>query len=977
MSLDTFSESNLRSLLETALTEYEKKTGTKLLDNTLTIKLQSCNSADAINDVLQEQAQAFHEFRGNDGKVTRWLRRTVHILHTLSTSALGEGVGLPFPPAKAIFAGIGILLVAIKDISASYDALVDLFESTENFLRRLDIYTKIPPTTAMTEIITKILVELLSTLALATQQVKQGRLKKFGMKLLEENETEAVLQRLDRLNHEEARTTATQTLEVVYGLVKNMKVVMDGGKTTSEDIHHALVSMQKIARNMNKFQRDQLQDKSRNWLSPADPSTNYNIACKAHHDGTAMWFFQGTTFREWEVTGSLLWIHGRPGSGKSILCSSIIRQVMRLRDAGLALMAYFYFDFKDTSKQDARAALLSLLIQLCSQSDPCSDVLGRLFSTHSSVGMQPSDDALMKCLREMLALPRNGPTYIILDALDECPKSAGTPSPRESVLELVEWLTKLGRPNLRICVTSRLEADIKANLQHLAPHSVSLHEQSGQQEDINSYVISFTKTDTYMRKWKQEEKELVIERLTRGADGMFRWVFCQLDRLRRCLPGRIRRVLEELPSTLDATYERTLLDIDEDNWAYAHRLLQCITVTSRPLRVEELAEFLAFDFDEDDNNPGFNADWRPEDPDHAILSTCSSLISVVNVEGAAVVQFSHFSVKEFLTSGRIARGRISRFHIPLEPAHLMTARACLAILLQLDGSANKATIKNLPLAFYAAQYWVDHAKFGNVTSHVQDAIQRVFDPTEPYFSVWSWLRRHDRNRESISETPPTPGIPPLHRAAQYDLGDVAEWLITSRFQDPDGLDSFTDTPLYRASAPGSLKVAQVLIKHGANVNALHTPGSRPLHVASFAGRLEILRLLVAGGADVNAQEGDWTPIHWASYQGHLEVVRFLLENGADPNVRLWNGTALHLALECDHSEVAQLLLKSGVDINALGGSGETVLHLASKCVDLNVARQLLERGANIHAKNREVWRQEFIDAPIVTLQLNVDVSHPS
>ncbi|KAH9176592.1 hypothetical protein EDB89DRAFT_78385 [Lactarius sanguifluus] len=340
------------------------------------------------------------------------------------------------------------------------------------------------------------------------------------MKLLGENETEAVLQRLDRLNHEEARTTAAQTMEVVYGLVKNMKVVMDGGKTTSEDIKQALVVMQKIASNVNKFQRDQLQDKSRHWLSPADPSTNYNIACKAYHDGTATWFIQGATFRDWEVTGSLLWIHGRPGSGKSILCSSIIRKITRLCDAGLASMAYFYFDFKDTAKQDARAALSSLLIQLCNQSDPCSDILGHLFSAHSSGGMQPSDETLMGCLRDMLALPRNGPTYIILDALDECPKGAGTPSPRETVLELVEWLTKLGYPNLHVCVTSRPEADIKANLQPLASHCVSLHDESGQREGINDYIVSFTNTDTYMRKWKQEEKELVIERLTRDADGM-------------------------------------------------------------------------------------------------------------------------------------------------------------------------------------------------------------------------------------------------------------------------------------------------------------------------------------------------------------------------------------------------------------------------------------------------------------------------
>ncbi|KAH9083709.1 ankyrin repeat-containing domain protein [Lactarius deliciosus] len=708
--------------------------------------------------------------------------------------------------------------------------------------------------------------------------------------------------------------------------------------------------MQQIASNMNKSQRDQLHDKSRQWLSPADPSTNYNIACKTYHDGTATWFIQGTTFREWQVTGSLLWIHGRPGSGKSILCYSIIRQVTRLCDAGLALMAYFYFDFKDTAKQDARAALSSLLIQLCYQSDPCSDILGRLYSDHRSGGMQPSDDTLAKCLSDMLALPRNGPTYIILDALDECPRSAGTPSPRESALELVRWLTKLGHPNLHVCVTSRPEADITADLQPLASHCVSLHEQSGQQEDINDYIVSFTNTDTYMRKWKQEIKELVIERLTRGVDGMFRWVFCQLDSLRRCLPGRIRRALEELPSTLDATYERTLLDIDEANFAYAHRLFQCITVASRPLRVEELAEFLAFDFDGDDSNPKFDADWRPEDPDHAVLSTCSSLISVVNVEGTAIVQFSHFSVKEFLTSNRIARGRLSRFHIPLEPAHLMAARACITILLQLDGSVSKDTIKELPLAFYAAQYWVDHAKFGDVSLHARDAIRRVFDPTEPYFSAWDWLRDHDGRRESISATPSTPRMPPLHRAAWYDLGDVAEWLITSRSQDPDGL-SGRSTPLYYASASGSLKVAQVLIEHGADVNAPHTPNNRPLHAASASGNLEVLRLLVAGGADVNARDNDWTAVHFASIRGHLEVVRFLLENNADPNVRRWNGNALNQALEHDHSQVAQLLLKYGADIDAPDKSGETLLHQASKHGHLKVAQQLLERGADVHARN--------------------------
>ena len=183
-------------------------------------------------------------------------------------------------------------------------------------------------------------------------------------------------------------------------------------------------------------------------------------------------------------------------------------------------MAYFYFVFNDTAKQDARAALSSLLVQLCYQSDSFSDILSQLLSDHRSGTIQPSDDTLKDCLRDMLALPRNGPIYIILDALDECPKSTGTPSPRESVLELVRWLITLGFPNLHICATSRPEADIKANLQDLASHYVSLHDESGQQQDIHDYIISFMNRNPNTRKWKQTEKELVIRRLTEGANGM-------------------------------------------------------------------------------------------------------------------------------------------------------------------------------------------------------------------------------------------------------------------------------------------------------------------------------------------------------------------------------------------------------------------------------------------------------------------------
>ncbi|KAF8461648.1 hypothetical protein DFH94DRAFT_848349 [Russula ochroleuca] len=170
----------LKSLFETALNEFEKRAGTNLAQHQVISKLVNCESADSVIDVIQEQAQAFRNFRGDGGKLTTWLKRTVNVLYNLSVSEmLCEGASLPFPPAKALFAGIAVLLGAIKDISSSYDALIDLFESFESFLRRLDIYTKIPSTTAMTEIIVKILIELLSTISVAVQQAKQGRLSEL------------------------------------------------------------------------------------------------------------------------------------------------------------------------------------------------------------------------------------------------------------------------------------------------------------------------------------------------------------------------------------------------------------------------------------------------------------------------------------------------------------------------------------------------------------------------------------------------------------------------------------------------------------------------------------------------------------------------------------------------------------------------------------------------------------------------------
>ncbi|KAI9438400.1 hypothetical protein BJY52DRAFT_1421527 [Lactarius psammicola] len=212
-----------------------------------------------------------------------------------------------------------------------------------------------------------------------------------------------------------------------------------------------------------------------------------------------------------------------------------------------------------------------------------------------------------------------------------------------------------------------------------------------------------------MRRWRDKDKELVIKTLTERADGMFRWVFCQLEVLQHCLPQSIRRTLNKLPKSLDETYERVLKEIGMANRDYAHHLLQCLTMATRPLRVEELAEILALDFDGAEGaTPKLNEDWQWEDRQRAVLSICSSLITQVDDGDSWVIQFTHFSVKEFLTSDRLAtsKGDASLFHIKADPAHMTLTKACLGILLQLDGSADNDQIKcSFPLARYASQHW--------------------------------------------------------------------------------------------------------------------------------------------------------------------------------------------------------------------------------------------------------------------------------
>ena len=397
------------------------------------------------------------------------------------------------------------------------------------------------------------------------------------------------------------------------------------------------------------------------------------------------------------------------------------------------------------------------------------------------------------------------------------------------------------------------------------------------------------------------------------------------------------------------------------NWEFAHRLLQCIAVASRPLRVEELAEFLAFDF-ETGPIPEFDEDLRLDDPVDAVLSTCSSLVAVVNVEDYKAIQFSHFSVKEYLTSSRLAESsdNLSRqYHVSMPFAHTLVAQACLGILLHLDNGITRYSLQTFPLAEYAAEHWVGHALLGCVSGNVEDGMKQLFHPRKSHFGIWVWIfDPASWRRTQRAETPSRPRGTPLHYAAIWGLESIVKFLVVEHSQDVHSREFEKEsTPLHEAASRGHVGLTCLLLECGADVAAQDERMWTPLHRASAEGHTDLIRILCKRGGDVKARDDYGSmPLHWASHRGQMEAAHVLLECGADVMARADGGTTpLHEAVNMGHVETARVLLKSGANANAQNDNGSTPLHLASHRGYIKIARLLFEYGADVNTKNLRSW----------------------
>ena len=450
----------------------------------------------------------------------------------------------------------------------------------------------------------------------------------------------------------------------------------------------------------------------------------------------------------------------------------------------------------------------------------------------------------------------------------------------------------------------------------------------------------------------------------------FRWVFCQLEVLRDCLPPSVRSTLDELPESLDETYERVLKEIKKPNRGHARRLLSCLVAAVRPLRVEELAEVLAVDYEDEEGIPRLNPNWRWEDQEQAILTSCSSLIAIIESDESRVVQFSHFSVKEYLTSTRLSTssGDVLRYHIALEPAHTILAQACMSALLRSDDHVERNGIENTSqLAPYAAEHWVIHAKYENVSSCLRKAMEYLFDLDKPYFAAWQELCNIDTDAPTGSTfyffTLYSSFILrplPLYYAALCGFQDLVEHLIRKYPQHVNSRGGWYVTPLVAALAGEHFQTAKILRDNGADPNIRGYNDGTPLHSAAYYGDFQMVQVLLEHKADVNARRDNGeTPLHlWPNdvfttsrhtpsqiSQLH-NVSRLLLEHGADVNARSDDKlTPLHIAAREGRVEVVRVLLEHGASVGAEDEEGRTPFQLASSEGHSDIINLLSEHGA--------------------------------
>lgn len=721
--------------------------------------------------------------------------------------------------------------------------------------------------------------------------------------------------------------------------------------------------------------REELSHKIYSWLAAPDPSSNLNATREKRQQDTGLWLLNDQVFLDWKSAPcSFLWLHGKARSGKTILSSTAIQPL--LNEEMHKTVTYFYFDFQTREKQLFRSSLCSILSQLFHHDDETFRILENLYNVHSHGSIRPTVQDLESTLRRMFGHIHE--VYLVIDALDEC-------EDRDSLLEGLENLRSWGQKNLHVFATSRLETDIEDTMITVATANIPL-EESVVDGDILSYIRDELRHDKRLSKWSDDIRVEIETVLLEGANGMFRWVVCQLDAIRRCLKlGLLRKTLRSLPKTLDETYARIMDRIPDEHVADVHRVLCCLICSFEPLAIQEVAGIVAITTEGD---PYYNVEDQLSEP-RAVLAICSGLVSTTRSSRRNHLarkppwnfeiqerRLAHFSIKEYLVSGRVSSTKFSNFAFRERSAHETLAELLLCYLLQehKDTYQNPQTWSNdgdllgSEFAPCAASFW---------SCHLREA---QLDSSSPFYC---------RSLQMIMDSERLIGIIRLRGmwSGLYALNRMFQCTISIEGHKDQLYDAPTDLrgvavgdvpAIYYASLLGADQLVSMLLVAGENINSSGPEGTC-LAAAAFCGHLSTAELLLKNGAEINAvivqsKEGiqicqSLTAIHCAIEGQQEAMAKFLISKGADVNIRrspsdsirvrgVGYGTPLHKAASIGNYNLVRLLKSAGADADASGGLLQSALDFVCESRQLNsqhgteTMKILPEAGADPNRSNK-------------------------
>jgi len=742
-------------------------------------------------------------------------------------------------------------------------------------------------------------------------------------------------------------------------------------------------------------------DKVLTWLRSADPTVKHLASRKSHQTGTNQWILENAEFIQWrDNAGQALWLYGIPGAGKTILCSTIIDHVEQLCKAKPhARLAYYYFDFSDHETQNLNTFLRCLLWQLSRHDDTLPPAVQTLFDSHDSGRKHASDEVLADALFGLLSGEADRPTYVIIDALDECPIKS-----RDDFCELI--LTRIEQTGqtsraYNFLFTSRNEFDIE---KRMSESSAGIRQVPIPVDcvgaDVRLHVRHFISVNRTMKNFPQSLKTEIEDTVSSKAHGMFRWVVCQLDLIKDCKQvGKVRKQLKDLPETLDDTYDRILASIPDGTWQIARTALMMLTHSLRPLTLDELAEAMVIDYE----SQSFDPEEHRLTHCREALEICSSLVSasksvhyhhqtawlaaknlverrwswVANQE-LELVQFAHFSVQEYMMRERArlsASPRVSRFCFSPASGHAAITELSLVYLLDFSGGVrfphfDLEKFTAFPFLAYAAQFWPEHWQSQKVSrsqeqERVNSLIRKLLN-TDPdncvaYINYVNICRPDalaekddEYSRYSIfsQQAKSLDAIPqPLYYSAQLGHLELCRWLLDERGCDVDAVHGKFGQAIQIAALFGHKSVVELLLlEHGANLGRHCGKFGYPLQAAAYGGHADIVKLMLDSGADINAIGGEHcTALIAACDQQHPPVVKVLLDRGADMDVLcVHRGKALNIAAGTGNKPIVRMLLAKGADVNDVCGGYGTPLYAAAEHLDL----EMVKVGCSLYVRYR-------------------------